>query len=369
MEGSESDPLPTANKLRTLTRPKAKDERRKNEARHADIKWEVADKVEKRIPSLKVPDIKWEPAEDVDEEDQILDFSRGQDTATSNNDHDHLDKDDNQLTAESDYETPIDVMEGAEDIDEDDPDHPPLSRTVSKVAARGKHYNLFAEGYLKKMRGMNPNRWFRLTSTDLSYYIQEQDEKKGQLPTKIITSVISAGAKTIEVISSTPSGTSQKSTVMQLKAPSPEIKAKWLLAFAKAKEVCNAQGNTSWIQSDKPAVAVPCLPGKLSIEGKLDCREKSFKTVWCVLTSQMFGYFKEEAGELLGSVPHNKITEISFFPNDQRMFEIHCKEPLTASGGRSIILRAHTVPSAQRWREVIRAVIPRLMGLNTIEEG
>lgn len=56
MEGSESDPcepaqtygvqcltlsfdtVPTANKLRTLTRPKAKDERRKNEARHADIK-------------------------------------------------------------------------------------------------------------------------------------------------------------------------------------------------------------------------------------------------------------------------------------------------------------------------------------------
>lgn len=206
---------------------------------------------------------------------------------------------------------------------------------------------LLCEGYLTKHRGVGQSRtrWFRLTTKKLTYYTKDAGELIASCLTDDIASVTDLDKRQMRVITREPFGQSHKAE-MVLEAPNQRVKQKWFCAF-------RGETNTSGGMRN--------FDGVLVVEGYLVKVQASMtsadKQRWFVCTNKHFAYYKEESGEMMGSVPLENITSVGP-AGDNKSFKVIANQRFTTTGSYEVVCRCESEAVRNKWLAQMQKVIP-----------
>eukprot|EP00051_Salpingoeca_urceolata_P035912 m.31975 g.31975 ORF g.31975 m.31975 type:complete len:502 (-) comp9895_c0_seq2:273-1778(-) len=206
---------------------------------------------------------------------------------------------------------------------------------------------LLCEGPLLKIRGLMQNhvRWFALTTRRLMYYTDNGGELISSASLSDVTAVTDIkGGKRFRVTTKAPFGASRNNEML-LEAGSLGIKEKWLRALSM--DASETQG----FSSDR---------AELYVEGplvKVQPLGTSNTTRWFRVTEKKLAYFKEEAGEELGSIPHEFVRQVTLMQNI-RDFMVSSAQPFTKTGSYEIHCRAPSEALRSKWITALRRALP-----------
>lgn len=214
---------------------------------------------------------------------------------------------------------------------------------AAAVAAGGE--DLLCEGYLLKHRGVGQSRsrFFQLTTKKFMYFSENAGEQIASCLVADFASILEVDKKTFRIITREPFGQSNK-TEMVLEAPNHAVKNKWV-HFLKGDR--NTGGGARELE------------GKMIVEGyltKVQPMGSSSKERWFMCTTEVFAYCKEEAGELMGSVPLSNITSIGP-TGDPKCFKVISNTRFTVTGSYEVLCRADSEAVRNKWIERLKLVI------------
>eukprot|EP00050_Salpingoeca_kvevrii_P006256 m.288312 g.288312 ORF g.288312 m.288312 type:complete len:395 (+) comp11947_c0_seq1:115-1299(+) len=224
---------------------------------------------------------------------------------------------------------------------------PAAAPAPAPLPAEDEDEILLCEGYLNKLRGIGQTRrrYFRLTNKRFAYFTEDAGELISMVLSDQIEAVADVDKTKIRVVTVSPMGTSSSNEVL-LEAGNAKIKNRWMQAF-KQKE--NLSGGIREQEGDN-----------VLVEGylvKVQSGVSSNKTRWFCLTDQTFAYYREECGELMGSVPVDKITTLSA-PGDSRDFKIIANERFTVTGSFEVTCRCETKAVRNKWLVQLQRILP-----------
>ena len=114
---------------------------------------------------------------------------------------------------------------------------------------------------------------------------------------------------------------------MLLEAPNVSVKNKWLHAFRREEDPSGG------FRGQHGRLLAECYLVKVQPMGTTS------KTRWFVLTDRHFSYFKEEGGEMMGSVLLEHITTVSLNTGDFKTFRVVSNERFTVTGSYEVLCR------------------------------
>ncbi|XP_065835446.1 uncharacterized protein [Oscarella lobularis] len=193
----------------------------------------------------------------------------------------------------------------------------------------GRGY-LVCEGYLVKRRGalQNRTRWFRLTTTYLEYYTEEEGDLINSLPLSTISGVTEEGSTQFKIAQREPMEGSER-TRMLLDAKTVPEKRKWTTKLLETIRL-----------SHSPEENLIC-------EGPLTKLRFANRLRWFCLTNRTLAYFTENGGRLLAEINLENIEAIKSI--DNLTFVVHGDYEFTASKKRDMTLRSPNETVKRKW--------------------
>lgn len=223
------------------------------------------------------------------------------------------------------------------------PPLPPVSVPITQPIKEG---SIIAEGYLSKLRGLGQtkNRYFRLTHSSFAFFAEEEGTLIDVIDVAKILTVSDVDTCNLRVITKEPFGASKNYCEALLLAPTMKIKERWYNAFKKQVGIGGGFRQTM---------------GTLFAEGylsKVQPLGQSNKTRWFALTDEHFAYYKEENGEIMGSVPLANIAKVVAVGNHE--FRLCASEKFTRTGACEVLCRASNPNILQKWLRQLHLVLP-----------
>lgn len=209
---------------------------------------------------------------------------------------------------------------------------------------------LLAEGYLIRSSGQTKNKrtFFRLTTLKMAFFTSNAEDTLGFVDVANIAAISDIGKTKIRIITEAPAGmlSNFRSNEMLIEAPNPKIKQRWFSQFSRV-----AKDSTSSLHSSEGDGMSKLIDGeKLLVEGYM-VKVKPIGTAntkrWFTFTNRYFSYYKEEAGELMGSLPLEKIMSITC--NADCEFIVRGSERFTRTGQMEIICRCESYAVRNKW--------------------
>ena len=184
-----------------------------------------------------------------------------------------------------------------------------------------------------------------LTSKKLMYYTENAGELISTIQLKDVVAVTEIGSKTFRLNTAEPFGASQTHE-MVIEADNARVMQKWLVAMKKDASLVNSVG----FSSNRAELIMECYLLKVQPFGVLDT------TRWFRLTTKKFAYFKDEAGEELGSVPFEYVAAVTVI--GKKDFTLTSVQPFTKTGMFEVHCRCKTPALRQKWITGLNKVLP-----------
>eukprot|EP00053_Salpingoeca_punica_P009207 m.82495 g.82495 ORF g.82495 m.82495 type:complete len:275 (-) comp14921_c0_seq1:369-1193(-) len=211
-----------------------------------------------------------------------------------------------------------------------------------------RHDELLCEGYLVKVKSnplQNRTRFFRLTEKHLVYYEENSGKRISSVLKSDILSVDTDVGKhrfAIQLRDGAEIGRKNKKTEIVLEAPNTRVKKRWADAFSLD-------------------LKMRVDPEEVIVEGYLTkvqpmCTTNT--TRFFRVTNRRFSYYRDEGGDIFGSVLLENIDLISA-TDDKREFKVSASVPMTKTAFYDIVCRAPSQLLRDKWVAMMQRVFPQ----------
>lgn len=209
-----------------------------------------------------------------------------------------------------------------------------------------RHDELLCEGYLTKIKGnilQNRNRFFRLTEANLVYYEENGGKRISSVPKSEIVSVEDSGRHRFQIKLNQEIGRKKGKNELTLEAPNSRVKDRWVSALTM--DLSMRQPNFEELIVEGYLVKVQPL-----------CTTNT--TRFFRLSTKRFSYYRDEAGDLFGSVLIDNIDLISA-TDDKREFKVSASVPMTKTGFYDVVCRANSNTVRDKWVAMMQRIFPQ----------